>query len=245
MRVRRSACRPLPETATPTQLTSPSAVDAADAEMIRAAVIWRDDHIIALNKPPGLATQGGSKQQRHVDGLAEALKFGLDEKPRLVHRLDKDTSGVLLLARTRAVAAKARGSLPVPRGPQDLLGGRGRHPEAEDGHDPLRPREGRRAGREDALPSRPTPWPPRPARGARRPTTPSSPTSAGGSPGSRWCRSPAARTSSGRTWPRSVTRSWATGNTAGRVRRTSATGGARASAGRSRESCTCTPARSG
>jgi len=97
---------PLPETATPAQLTSPSAVDAADAEMIRAAVIWRDDHIIALNKPPGLATQGGSKQQRHVDGLAEALKFGLDEKPRLVHRLDKDTSGVLLLARTRAVAAK-------------------------------------------------------------------------------------------------------------------------------------------
>jgi len=97
---------PLPETATPTPAPLPSAVDAADAEMIRAAVIWRDDHIIALNKPPGLATQGGSKQQRHVDGLAEALKFGLDEKPRLVHRLDKDTSGVLLLARTRAVAAK-------------------------------------------------------------------------------------------------------------------------------------------
>ncbi len=79
-------------------------VSDADAEMIRASVLWRDDHIIALNKPPGLATQGGSKQTRHVDGLAEALKFGLDEKPRLVHRLDKDTSGVLLLARTRQVA---------------------------------------------------------------------------------------------------------------------------------------------
>ncbi len=81
-------------------------VSDADAEMIRSCVIWRDDHIIALNKPPGLPTQGGSKQTKHVDGLAEALTFGLDEKPRLVHRLDKDTSGVLLMARTRAVAEK-------------------------------------------------------------------------------------------------------------------------------------------
>lgn len=80
-------------------------VSDADAELIREAVLWRDDHIIALNKPPGLPTQGGSKQTRHVDGLAEALRFGLDEKPRLVHRLDKDTSGILLLARTRQAAA--------------------------------------------------------------------------------------------------------------------------------------------
>ena len=80
-------------------------ISEADAEMIQRAVIYRDAHIIALNKPPGLPTQGGSGQgSRHVDGLAEALKFGEDEKPRLVHRLDKDTSGVLVLARTRAVA---------------------------------------------------------------------------------------------------------------------------------------------
>ncbi|HBS50930.1 MAG TPA: RluA family pseudouridine synthase [Rhodobacteraceae bacterium] len=79
-------------------------VSDADAEMIRSCVIYRDDHIIAINKPPGLATQGGSKQTRHVDGLAEALRFGADDKPRLVHRLDKDTSGVLLLARSRSVA---------------------------------------------------------------------------------------------------------------------------------------------
>ncbi|MBV7380557.1 RluA family pseudouridine synthase [Maritimibacter dapengensis] len=79
-------------------------VSDADARLIKGAVIYRDDHIIALNKPPGLPSQGGSKQNRHVDGLAEALRFGFDEKPRLVHRLDKDTSGVLLLARTRAVA---------------------------------------------------------------------------------------------------------------------------------------------
>ncbi|WP_137699524.1 RluA family pseudouridine synthase [Marimonas lutisalis] len=95
---------PLPDPDGPAPKPVAPQVSKADAEMIRAAVIWKDDHIIALNKPPGLPTQGGSKQTRHVDGLAEALKFGLDEKPRLVHRLDKDTSGVLLLARTRAVA---------------------------------------------------------------------------------------------------------------------------------------------
>ncbi|EAR50029.1 ribosomal large subunit pseudouridine synthase C [Oceanicola granulosus HTCC2516] len=77
---------------------------AQDAEMMRAAVLYRDDHLIVLNKPPGLPTQGGSRQTRHVDGLSAALTFGLEEKPRLVHRLDKDTSGILLLARTRAAA---------------------------------------------------------------------------------------------------------------------------------------------
>ena len=82
----------------------PRRVTDADAAMIRACVIYRDDHVIALSKPPGLPVQGGSKQHRHVDGLAEALRFDLDEKPRLVHRLDKDTSGVLMLARTREAA---------------------------------------------------------------------------------------------------------------------------------------------
>lgn len=80
-------------------------VSETDAQMIRARVIWRDEAMIAINKPPGLAVQGGSGQRRHVDGLAEALTFGLVSKPRLVHRLDRDTSGVLLLARTPRVAA--------------------------------------------------------------------------------------------------------------------------------------------
>jgi len=79
-------------------------VSPADAQMIQNAVIYMDDHLIVLNKPAGLPSQGGSKQTKHVDGLAEALKFGYDEKPRLVHRLDKDTSGILMLARTRQVA---------------------------------------------------------------------------------------------------------------------------------------------
>ncbi|MFK7746639.1 MAG: RluA family pseudouridine synthase [Roseobacter sp.] len=96
---------PLPDTAAPTPVRRTD-VSAADAKMIRSCVIYRDDHVIALNKPAGLPTQGGSGQTRHVDGLTEALRFDLEDKPRLVHRLDKDTSGVLLLARTR-LAAKA------------------------------------------------------------------------------------------------------------------------------------------
>ncbi|MDX1781865.1 MAG: RluA family pseudouridine synthase [Thalassovita sp.] len=96
---------PLPDPGKTEQKAPPKPkVSTADEKMIQSCVIYRDDHIIAINKPAGLPTQGGSKQTRHVDGLAEALKFGLEEKPRLVHRLDKDTSGVLLLARTRAVA---------------------------------------------------------------------------------------------------------------------------------------------
>jgi len=79
-------------------------ISKADAEMIRGCVIYKDDAVIVLNKPAGLAVQGGSGTTKHVDGLAEALKFDLDEKPRLVHRLDKDTSGVLVMARTRLAA---------------------------------------------------------------------------------------------------------------------------------------------
>ncbi|MBK1636813.1 RluA family pseudouridine synthase [Rhodovulum adriaticum] len=93
---------PLPDA--PAPAADRPKVSEADAAMIRGCVIYRDDHILALNKPPGLPVQGGSGQARHVDGLAEALRFGLEDKPRLVHRLDKDTSGVLLMARTRAVA---------------------------------------------------------------------------------------------------------------------------------------------
>jgi len=82
-----------------------SKVSEADAELMRRAVLYRDDHLLVLNKPAGLPTQGGSKQTRHIDGLSEALRFGYDEKPRLVHRLDKDTSGVLLMARTQRMAS--------------------------------------------------------------------------------------------------------------------------------------------
>ena len=76
----------------------------ADANMARAAVIYRDADMIALNKPPGLPVQGGSRVARHLDGMLGALRFDAPEAPRLVHRLDRDTSGVLLLARHAAAA---------------------------------------------------------------------------------------------------------------------------------------------
>ncbi|MEK9967756.1 MAG: RluA family pseudouridine synthase [Ferrovibrio sp.] len=73
---------------------------------LEAAVLHKDDAVIVLNKPAGLATQGGTGLTEHLDGLLGYLKFGSAERPRLVHRLDKDTSGVLLLARSASAAAK-------------------------------------------------------------------------------------------------------------------------------------------
>ncbi len=82
------------------------ALDARELEALRAAVLFRDPAVIAIDKPPGLAVQGGSGQHRHLDAMLDGLRFGADERPRLVHRLDKDTSGVLLLARTASAARK-------------------------------------------------------------------------------------------------------------------------------------------
>jgi len=95
---------PLPDTEAPSRPRA-GGVSAADERMIQNAVLWKDEHIIVLNKPAGLPSQGGSGQgDRHVDGLTEALKFSYKDRPKLVHRLDKDTSGVLMLARTDRVA---------------------------------------------------------------------------------------------------------------------------------------------
>jgi 23S rRNA pseudouridine955/2504/2580 synthase len=95
---------PLPETEAPSR-PRPDGVSPADAKMIQDCILFMDDHMIVLNKPAGLPSQGGSGQgDRHVDGLTEALKFGYKDRPKLVHRLDKDTSGLLMLARTDRVA---------------------------------------------------------------------------------------------------------------------------------------------
>jgi 23S rRNA pseudouridine955/2504/2580 synthase len=71
-----------------------------EMEFALSMVIHKDDAALVINKPAGLATQGGTKTENHVDGLLDALGFELDSRPKLVHRLDKDTSGALLLART-------------------------------------------------------------------------------------------------------------------------------------------------
>ena len=71
----------------------------------RDMVIHQDFQAFVLNKPPGLATQGGTKTTEHVDGLLDALQYDNEGRPKLVHRLDKDTSGALLVARTSRAAA--------------------------------------------------------------------------------------------------------------------------------------------
>lgn len=78
----------------------------ADRRYVQELVLYKDAHVIVLNKPAGLAVQGGSKTERHLDGLLDGLKFDAPERPRLVHRLDRDTSGVLVLARTAKAAAQ-------------------------------------------------------------------------------------------------------------------------------------------
>jgi 23S rRNA pseudouridine955/2504/2580 synthase len=80
-------------------------ISDSDAKMLMSSVLYKDEHLIVINKPSGLPVQGGTGQLKHLDGMSEVLKFGYPDKPRLVHRLDKDTSGVLLLARS-AQAAK-------------------------------------------------------------------------------------------------------------------------------------------
>ena len=103
VRVPPAAAAEAPKDAAPAGRRSPQ-VEDRDAAWLRDAVLYRDDWVIALNKPAGLAVQGGSRQTRHLDAMLEALRFEAAERPRLVHRLDKDTSGVLLLARNRRAA---------------------------------------------------------------------------------------------------------------------------------------------
>ena len=93
---------PLPEAAPKEDVGQMS---VTDVDFIRSLVIHKDDDVIVLNKPPGLAVQGGTKTTRHVDAMLDGLKFDAEKKPKLVHRLDRDTSGCLVLARHPRAAA--------------------------------------------------------------------------------------------------------------------------------------------
>ncbi|MBP1851093.1 RluA family pseudouridine synthase [Rhizobium halophytocola] len=77
-----------------------------DGELLSRMLLHEDDKVFVLNKPAGLAVQGGSGLTRHIDKMLEAWTSKKGEKPRLVHRLDRDTSGVLVVARTRGAAQK-------------------------------------------------------------------------------------------------------------------------------------------
>jgi 23S rRNA pseudouridine955/2504/2580 synthase len=95
---------PLPEP--PPTPAAPPPMDARARQELEDLVLFRDEHLIVLNKPAGLAVQGGPGITRHLDGMLDLLRGEGAHRPRLVHRLDRDTSGVILLARTPGTAAK-------------------------------------------------------------------------------------------------------------------------------------------
>ena len=78
----------------------------ADQALIESIILYEDDDILVLNKPFGLAVQGGTSTKRHIDGMLSGMLDRFGDRPRLVHRLDRDTTGVLLIAKHRDAAAK-------------------------------------------------------------------------------------------------------------------------------------------
>jgi len=88
----------------------PAPFNPAIQRELEAMILYQDEQIIVLNKPHGLAVQGGPGIVRHLDGLLDGLRMGSPHRPRLVHRLDRDTSGCLVLARTPGTAAKLAAS---------------------------------------------------------------------------------------------------------------------------------------
>jgi 23S rRNA pseudouridine955/2504/2580 synthase len=82
------------------------AANPADAQFLRSLILFEDRDVLVINKPWGLASQGGSGTKRHVDGMLAALADAKGERPVLVHRLDRDTCGVLLCSKSRKIAAE-------------------------------------------------------------------------------------------------------------------------------------------
>jgi 23S rRNA pseudouridine955/2504/2580 synthase len=98
---------PLPDAAPAGERAKP--LNDRDVAYAKSLVLYQDDEVLVLNKPAGLAVQGGTKTLRHVDGLLSAWGEGL-ERPRLVHRLDRETSGVLVLGKSPQAAARLAGA---------------------------------------------------------------------------------------------------------------------------------------
>jgi 23S rRNA pseudouridine955/2504/2580 synthase len=94
---------PLPASA---PIAPKRALSKADRDFLASITLYEDDDLMVLNKPSGIAVQGGTKTAQHLDRLLEGLGDGPETRARLVHRLDRDTSGVLIVAKRRAVAAK-------------------------------------------------------------------------------------------------------------------------------------------
>lgn len=89
----------------PLHMTSNTIRDRHDEDVLRDMILYEDKKVLVFNKPSGLAVQGGSGISRSVDSMLESLRDKSGQKPRLCHRLDRDTSGVLVVAKTRGAAA--------------------------------------------------------------------------------------------------------------------------------------------
>ncbi|HEX2136463.1 MAG TPA: RluA family pseudouridine synthase [Microvirga sp.] len=89
----------------PRPVARSAAKEQGDREFLKSITLYEDGDVLILNKPMGLAVQGGSGTTRHVDGLLESMRDEDGQKPRLVHRLDKDTAGCLVIAKTRFAAS--------------------------------------------------------------------------------------------------------------------------------------------
>ncbi|PVE23822.1 RluA family pseudouridine synthase [Microvirga sp. KLBC 81] len=89
----------------PRPVSRNAAKDQTDREFLKSVTLYEDKDVLIINKPMGLAVQGGSGTTRHVDGLLECMRDEEGQKPRLVHRLDKDTAGCLVIAKTRFAAS--------------------------------------------------------------------------------------------------------------------------------------------
>ncbi|MGB3864919.1 MAG: RluA family pseudouridine synthase [Xanthobacteraceae bacterium] len=99
----------------PLRLDAPKVAQVSDAqrktlEALKAMTLFEDADVMVLNKPAGLAVQGGSGMTRHVDQMLEAMRDARGQKPRLVHRLDRETAGCLLIAKTRFAASALTGA---------------------------------------------------------------------------------------------------------------------------------------
>lgn len=102
----REAPKPKPGSEARPSLQPPPGLSKGDRDFIQKLVLFEDDDVLVLNKPFGLAVQGGTGTKRHLDGLLAGMADHYGDRPRLVHRLDRDTTGVILVAKTRDAAAK-------------------------------------------------------------------------------------------------------------------------------------------
>ena len=87
-------------------LAPPLGLSKGDRDFIERMILFEDEHVLVLNKPFGIAVQGGTGTKRHIDGMLAGMADRFGDRPRLVHRLDRDTTGVLLVAKHRDAAAK-------------------------------------------------------------------------------------------------------------------------------------------